>query len=1301
MTSPSPLEPRSLPVSQELLIDEICDAFEQARQAGGPPRFEDWLERVEEGVRPHLLRELIDIEVHYRYLQAQTLPPREHQDPSAARAGQAGTFLGLEPAMFPPPNALPYEAYNRIDRLCDRFEQAWASSERPRLEEFLQGVDGLERTVLLQELLRLELQYRARRGERAYPEEYLARLLHENDLMLQIFRENPTITQHSVGQAASSGLDGSDEVATRYPTSPHENHDNQREEETREGPPGSLLPPISKRFTIPGYEILDVLGKGGMGIVYKARQVHLKRVVALKMIRSVEANPEELARFQAEAEAVAALHHANIVQIYEVGQHQGKPFFSLEFVEGGSLDHQLKGNTLASTQAAALVQKLAQAMHAAHERGIVHRDLKPANVLLGSVSGPEQAANERTDSTAELTLGVPKITDFGLAKKLDDDSGQTQTGKVVGTPCYMAPEQARGHIDQIDARTDVYALGAILYECLTGKPPFKGRSVSHTLEQVKDQEPVPLRQLQARVPRDLETITLKCLHKEPQRRYQSAAELAQDLHRFLTNQPIQARPVSPSERLVKWVRRRPALASLYAVVFLAVSSLLGMVAWHYRDLQVRVQEAETRVREYSEQERLQKLREDVEQLLKSAVFAKEQKNWPAVREYGLAASNKAKGEATLTRLSNRAEQVHELAERGIQARRDLATFRDQYQDTLFHLTRFSGRDPADDLADTRASAERALEVFRVDLEGGQRMNLDPTFFPEREQNEIRNKCYTLLLILAEGCASTSGDPGKALGILERARRLGIRTRILQERRARYLDQQGEGDQAEEARHLAEKFKVELALDHFLEGTDQFNANDTAKAIAAFSKALRVEPNHLWARYFQAICYLRENRNGEARVALEACVGGEESETHEDSLATRSRQAWMYLLRGFALGQLKEYVLAEDDFVRALSLHPDEWAQYGVYNNRGTMRIYSGDLDGAVQDCRKAISLKPDRYQAYFSLAEAYKKQKKPKDALLALNQAIQRRKEAWLYRSRAEVHVKLRNKELARRDLENAIQLQKGRSSPQLARDTLLLGKILFDLKGPELALDACTRALQINPKLAEAHQLRGKILLTLKRPREAEQAASVALQHGTPSVELYNLRARAREQQNEHASALTDYTLALEQQPQDSELLRRRGWAYLAVSAAALAERDFQEACGLDANDAEALSGLGLARVTQGSYREGEAASRKALQLARKLDRTNQPVRQRVVHRVAQALALASVQVFHDRSLSSRKAQALHDQYKTEALGLLAEALRLRPQAEQPRYWNQTVEQDPIWAPFRFSPDYERLRHQYRREDF
>jgi serine/threonine protein kinase len=337
--------------------------------------------------------------------------------------------------------------------------------------------------------------------------------------------------------------------------------------------------PVPGLPTVAGYEVLGELGRGGMGVVYKARHLGLRRLVALKMLRGAEyAEPEQLARFRREAEAVAHLQHPNIVQIYDIGEQNGLPYLSLEFVDGMSLAQFLGGRPLPPDRAAALAETLARAIHHAHQRGIVHRDLKPGNILLERRKEDGGRRKEETLAAPEpssfllppSSFLLPKITDFGLAKHLDEEQGNTRSGVILGTPAYMAPEQAAGRGRDVGPHTDGYALGAVLYEMLTGRPPFAGSGPLSVLERVMNDEPVPPSRLHPRCPRDLETICLKAMAKDPARRYSSALALAQDLERFRAGEPILGRREGFAGRLWRRVRRRPATTASYlALVLLA------------------------------------------------------------------------------------------------------------------------------------------------------------------------------------------------------------------------------------------------------------------------------------------------------------------------------------------------------------------------------------------------------------------------------------------------------------------------------------------------------------------------------------------------------------------------------------------------------------------------------------------------------------------------------------------------------------------------------------------------------------
>ena len=337
-----------------------------------------------------------------------------------------------------------------------------------------------------------------------------------------------------------------------------------------------LEPPDSRPPQIPGYDVEAVLGRGGMGVVYKARHLRLNRAVALKMMQAgAYAGAHERARFQREAEVVASLHHPNIVAVHDVGEHQGCPFFTMELLEGGSLAQSLAGAPQPARQSAALLLTLAEAVQVAQQAGIVHRDLKPGNILL----------------TAE---GMPKIADFGLARHFESEAALTLSGTPIGTPSYMAPEQVIGNAGAIGPATDIYALGALLYEMLTGRPPFRGETAAETERQVIHEEPVSPARLNTTVPRDLETICLKCLNKEPARRYSSAAALADDLRRFGEGRPILARPVGLIERFWRWCRRNPTEAALVATALALVTLALGGGFWLERQQAERREETARR-----------------------------------------------------------------------------------------------------------------------------------------------------------------------------------------------------------------------------------------------------------------------------------------------------------------------------------------------------------------------------------------------------------------------------------------------------------------------------------------------------------------------------------------------------------------------------------------------------------------------------------------------------------------------------------------------------------------------------------
>ena len=470
--------------------------------------------------------------------------------------------------------------------MLTELRRRWQQGERTRVEELSLDFNAAtldSETVL--DLIYQEVLLREQLGERPAIDEYVRRFPHlADELRMQFELDSamqaiqPLLVSANAGSTVS--LDG-DEA----------------------GPTSDIVGSASDPClpTVEGYEVLHRIGQGGMGVVFKARHLKLNRPVALKLLRDqLGATPTHVRRFLTEAQAAARLQHPHIVEIHEVGQHQGQPFLAYEFLDGGTLAELTNGRPMEPRMAANLTETLARTLHFAHQHGVVHRDLKPSNILLQRVADAGlQSASHATAGRAAgfgkasgaLSGFQIKIADFGLAKVVEADGdlashSATQTGDILGTPAYMSPEQARGDAANLTAATDTYALGAILYELLTGRPPFVGVQPLELLGQVISDEPVRPSHLVRGVPKDIQTICLKCLEKTPGRRYSTAADLADDLSRFLADQPIVARRTTAIERAWRWCRRHPVKAvlatSLAALLMLvsAVSTVYSMRLGH-------------------------------------------------------------------------------------------------------------------------------------------------------------------------------------------------------------------------------------------------------------------------------------------------------------------------------------------------------------------------------------------------------------------------------------------------------------------------------------------------------------------------------------------------------------------------------------------------------------------------------------------------------------------------------------------------------------------------------------------------
>ena len=1074
---------------------------------------------------------------------------------------------------------------------------------------------------------------------------------------------------------------------------------------------------------VPGYRILGTLGRGGMGVVYRATDLRLNRMVALKMVLAGDhAGEEARVRFQQEAQAVARLQHPNIVQIFEVGETGGLPFCSLEFVAGGTLAAALASTPQDPVAAARRAVVLVRAMDAVHSAGIIHRDLKPANVLLA----PD---------------GTPKITDFGLAKRLDEGSAQTIDGQILGTPSYMAPEQARGQLDRIGPLSDVWALGAILYEMLTGRPPFRGTGARDTLIQVVSEEPVPVRRLQPGCPRDLETVCLKCLEKEPAKRYSSAAELAKDLDRFLGGHPILARRAGPIERTAKWARRSPLRAGLAATVALCLGLfVILLVLQSQADRQkatLAQNEATLAQKALEESLRHDRARsqfatffaeaerhaadtrpeaatwERVVQSLKSADQVAET-DPEAFTEWPLRSSAQsllARANAALTNA-----RLREL-ERG-----KLTRLEGLHSDAVFFATLATGLGLEDNQERVRQAVTEGLALFQIDIAGDGPPRVTPGFFTPDELRTVTSRCYELLLLDAQAQAQARAITGETVGELrarvrEAIRRLDRADCLLPETKTRSgLTQRavcmaglGKKDESEAIAKEAEGTAPVLATDYFLLGLGHYRVDEFPKAIQALVAALRAEPGHYGARYLLAVCHLRRGQFAEAKNGLTLC------------LKQRPGFIWPRLLRAsaemdLARQGLGNYQAARDDLDAVLVNPPDDAARYVALTNRGVLAICQGDWDAAATHLQEAINRRPDALPAYINLALTHRKRAEdPRVFALALaptgtiiypaafahyrrqvldesvsvlDEAIRRQPEvSRLYHERGRIHLLRGDSTLARADLARAVLYAKTSGGiSTLADDLLELGRLMQASGEYSNAAQTYAAILRFpgdliaGEKRALAARHMAEPLIALKKWKEAAAAIDIylkltpmaegqALPDGQSQrmAEALKLRGLIHADQNDQRAALDDYTRALGF-AREPEILVLRGWAYHAMGAAGLGLKDFEEVLRLRPGHSIALLGRAEARVKSGQFREALADADEALR--------NAPADIRSQTRLQFRYNASRVYAQLAQSEPNPDAAGRH---LTRTAELLRQVLSDSPLADRPRLWKELVMADPV----------------------
>jgi tetratricopeptide (TPR) repeat protein len=1052
-----------------------------------------------------------------------------------------------------------------------------------------------------------------------------------------------------------------------------------------------------------------------LGVVSKARQAGTKRLVALKMIHSgAQAGTAERAGFLAEAEAVARFQHPNIVQIYEVGEHQGQAFLALELADGGTLAQRLAGNPQPGLEAAVLAETLARAIHYAHLRGVVHRDLKPANILLAS-GGREPPVSDAAVADAPggsrppLAGLIPKLSDFGLAKRLDE-AVSTQSGVVKGTPGYMAPEQALGRSGDIGPAADVYALGAILYEILTGRPPFVGTNVLDVLRQVCFRDPLPPGRLQPGVPRDLETICLKCLDKDQRKRYASAEALADDLRRFRQGEPIRARPTPPWERLGKWLRRNPVAAALAVACFLALLAS-GAAGLFYARAQGREADLARQKLKMWEQgsQNLGNAREHL-----AAGRWTEADHELALGLAALAGEPDLQAGELRQELLRRQEQVRQRLleqeqrqEQHRQAESRLQAFPAPHHDALFHATLFTGLDLDENRSRTRAAARKALAIYGLDTEADPTavLEIDRPYLGEAVHASLVNDCYELLLLWAEAeiapALQDRGGPAgdgrrqarQALVLLERAGRLGrayaVSTRAYYLRKARYEAlSKGERLEAVTAGPPAPREPTN-ALDWFLEGMERYRAGRFDLAGQACDEALRRQGDHFWARYVQAVCHLRVGRWTDGKAGLTIC------------LHLRPEFTWGRLVRGFAASELgsrqsdpqvrdAEYQSAETDLDAALRQEPEPLGQYVGLVNRGVLNIRRQRWPEAVRDLRSAVQLNAGAFQGYANLAQALQGEEKWEEAVKAFDRSIELAPGLGrLYEGRAQLQLRRGKRALAQADFERAIAREPRDSrSERLVQNLVEVGRLLHQDGAYPAALASYDRALRLRPDLVLTQRFRAETLLELGRTDEAGRALDSYLEV-TPTVpaEVYQVRGLIHAGSGELPAAIDRYSAALLLAPRDTATRRLRGWAYLLSDAGPLALADFETCLKEEPASADALAGRGNARVRlkqlDGALEDAQAAEELG------------PLTYRLLYNLACLYAQARTQVEAGpgrTALAARQAAVC----EAHALACLRRALEGLPEEQRPVAWRDQVQADPALAGVRRGPSYFQLAERY-----
>lgn len=1121
------------------------------------------------------------------------------------------------------------------------------------------------------------------------------------------------------------------------------------------------------------YQLKAEIARGGLGRILQARDQHLGRDVAIKeMLPQRTPSAKRLHRFLLEAQVTGQLEHPSIVPIYALGVNpSGQPFYSMKLIGGRTLAEVIKEYHALEPKSARASEMLHDLLSAmvdmcnaigfAHDRGVLHRDIKPQNVMIGDFGETlvvdwglaklyrESETKQRHDEASKDLRKTTQLwqqpanengndeADFDDSETNDDRRHETAAGTVIGTIPYMSPEQAAGAVETLDARCDIFSLGATLYEVLTGQFAYQGQK-SQLLEQARLCKFAPPRKIKPEIPAALEAVCLKAMAAEPDDRYQTAKELGEEISRWQSGRPVDAYPEPWLDRAERFVREHRTACLSTAAALLALLLVGGAWRWH-------------------SWQRIESVAAGARVLVSQGQQAFNQGRFEAAAENFTEAKGQAAAEPSLVDLQSEiqtrideARQRLEKTRAAALAKTKLRNFDRLHDDALFYGMLLVGYDVRKSIERAEQSATDALALFAVRADSDRRPQLTDLLYSEEEQQRVIGACRRLRMVLADAAAQpldTASEEARhaaalrALAILDRVDvdvAGGVNREVdgddrplkaLHLRRALYLKQAGDTAAAWIERQRADDVQPADAHDHFMVGDFHYRNQDYTLAIHQFQQALRKAPDHFWAQYYLGVCQLRLEHWSEAIASFNA------------SIRPGNEFVYVYILRGLAYGEMGDLDAAEADFAQAARIDPNE---YGLYINRGIVRLRHRQVKKAADDFRIAIDQDDQQPAGYLNLAEALRLQGKMADALVELEHCIEVAPTyARAFHAKAIIHVQQNKLDESLDDLDDAIRWAPSGSmlAAQIHADR---GKVLHRQKHYEQALDEYELAIADRPDYHLALVLKGIDLMDMAKQHAAQRKTEEARKDRRAAIEcfdrflkqspivnqayrttgasnvntetdagqvlpetisptrllaiVYRERGMARNLVGDVSPAMEDFGRAMEllsiakspptpfERARYRNLRMRRGWAYL-LRARQLALADFEAAIKEAPNDAEPYTGRGYVLVKLGDYRKAIRDADKAVSLKSK----NPGVDFNAAGIYAQAIPL----VLDDKTADDRG--QLAKAYRARAIRLLRSCLVMSPQKR--RFYLQQIGQDDALDPIRSDPALGRLIDEFTKQ--